>query len=364
MNTTVKIDAMNAELIQSMSNVLGDMQESMSGEAAAIRNQTHQIESLLKDAIASLHEAFEAIHEVSDQQMKAMTSMMMDVVGESDEKNIFQKAENASVILTGLVDALLSSSKNNLSALTTMDSLQKDLFQVGDMEKAKEQLVAELCEFGETEKKNGETIHQLIQQLSESGDNTDLIAQLCVCGEAEKANGEKVYVLSQALLAKQNEQSEYTSKMMAQFKKTHFLIDSVASKDMDEVFSAKEKVEEILKHFFQINEVVTESRVQVNKLNAEMRKNLGSAIRALQFEDISTQSLGHTDRHLGRMQGMLDILSDGMLVLNKDDVDMIDYIHQLSVIHIAMLAYHQTLQLEDSNPVSQESMDEGDVDLF
>jgi len=364
MNTIVNNDVINAELSQSMSSVLGNMQECMAGEVSAIGNQTAQVEALLKDAIASLHEAFEAIHEVSDQQLQTMTSMMQGVVGDGDEKNIFQKAENASVILTGLVDALLLSSKNNLNALTTMDSLQKNLFQVGSMEKEKEQLVAELCACGETEKKNGETIHQLIQQLSEDGDNADLIAQLRTCGEAEKVNGEKVYALSQELLAKQNEQSEYTSKMMVQFKKTHQLIDSVASKDMDEVFGAKEKVEEILNHFFQINEMVTDSRVEVNKLNADMRKHLGSAIRALQFEDISTQSLGHTDRHLARMQGMLDILSNGMPALNNDGLDMKDYIQQLSVIHLAMLAYHQNLQLEDSNPVSQENMDEGDVDLF
>jgi len=364
MNTIGNNDVMNAELSQSVSSVLGNMHECMVGEVAAIGNQTAQVEALLKDAIASLHEAFESIHEVSDQQLQAMTSMMKDVVGDSDEKNIFQKAENASTILTGLVDALLASSKNNLNALTTMDLLQKDLLAVSMMETENEQLIAELCVCGETEKKNGATIFQLTQQLSQDGDNSDLIAQICACGEAEKVNGEKVYALTQKLLGKQHELANYTAKMMAQFKKTHQLIDSVASKDMDEVFAAKEKVEEILQHFFQINEMVTESRVEVNKLNADMRKHLGSAIRALQFEDISTQSLGHTDRHLDRMQGMLNILSEGLPALNKDRLDMKDYIQQLSAIHVAMLAYHQNLQLEDSNPVSQESMDEGDVDLF
>jgi len=364
MNMTVNHDAVNAELIQSMSSVLGNMQDSMSGEVASIRNQTEQIESLLKDAIASLHEAFEEIHAVSDQQMQAMTAMMMGVVGEGDGKNIFQKAENASVILTSLVDALLLSSKNNLSALTTMDALQKDLMKARVMEKEKEALIAQLCTCGETEKKNGETIHRLIQQLSDDGDHADLIAQLRICGEAEKVNGERVHGLTQELLSKQNEQAKYTTKMMLQFKKTHCLIDAVASKDMDEVFAAKERVEQILNHFFQINEMVTESRVQVNKLNADMRKHLGSAIRALQFEDISTQSLAHTDRHLDRMQGMLTILSEGLPKLTNNDSDMHEYVQQLSAIHIAMLAYHQQLQLEDSNPVSQESMDEGDIDLF
>ncbi|MBN4073204.1 hypothetical protein JYT23_00040 [Mariprofundus ferrooxydans] len=317
-------------LTQSMTAVLRDMQESMSGEVDAISNQTAQVEALLKDAIASLHGAFESIHDASDRQMKTMTAMMMDVVGSSDGDNIFQKAEHASVILTGLVDTLLLSSKNNLNALTTMDAVQKRLQVVVSMEDEQERL----------------------------------IAQLCVCSEAEEMDSARVRQLIAELREKQTVENEYVSKTMVQFKKTHRLIDITASKDMGEVFAAKEKVEEILQHFFQINDVVTSSRVQVNQINAEMRQHLGAAIRALQFEDISTQSLGHTDRHLGRMGGMIEILTDGLKELDQSDIRIETYVLKIASIHTAMAAYHQTLQLEDSNPVSQESMDEGDIDLF
>jgi len=319
-----------ATLSQSMTSVLRDMQESMSGEVEAIRGQTHQVESLLKDAIASLHEAFGSIHEASDQQVKIMTAMMTEVVGTNDDANIFQKAENASEILTGLVDTLLLSSKNNLRALTAMDGLHSDLQKLADLDQEQEALMIQLCE----------------------------------CGKAEQVDVDKMCQVSEQLLEKQYAQSKFTKKTMAKFKKTHQLIDKVASKDMDEVFSSKDKVEEILNHFFQINELVTSTRVQVNQVNADMRKHLGSAIRALQFEDISTQSLGHTDRHLGRMAGMIAILTDGLKSLDQPGITIETYVAGIAVIHSAMSAYHHTLQLEGSNPVSQESMDEGDIDLF
>jgi len=313
-----------------MTAVLRDMHESMSGEVDAISNQTAQIESLLKDAIASLHESFESIHQASDQQMKTMTSMMMNVVGASDEKNIFQKAERASTILSSLIDTLLLSSKHNLNALTTMDIVHKRLQKVVSMETEQDHL----------------------------------IAQLSACCEADQLDQEALCQLVEQLRDKQNVENTYIAKTMTDFKKTHQLIDTIASKDMSGVFAAKEKVEEILNHFFQINEVVTESRVQVNQLNTDMRKHLGSAIRALQFEDISTQSLGHTDRHLGRMGGMIAILTEGLEGLEQSDITDAVYVERIAEIHSAMSAYHQTLQLEDSNPVSQESMDEGDIDLF
>jgi len=188
--------------------------------------------------------------------------------------------------------------------------------------------------------------------------------QLCEAAKVEQVDIDKMRQLSKQLLEKQYAQNKFTIKTMSHFKKTHQLIDSVASKDMDEVFSAKDKVEGILQHFFQINELVTNSQVQVNQVNADMRKHLGSAIRALQFEDISTQSLGHTDRHLGRMAGMIAILTDGLKNLDQSDITIETYVVGIAAIHSAMSAYHHTLQLEDSNPVSQESMDEGDIDLF
>ena len=323
-------NSIETTLSQSMTSVLRDMQESMSGEVDAIRNQTAQIESLLKDAIASLHESFGSIHEASEQQMKAMTAMMMEVVGANDDKNIFQKTENASEILTGLIETRLLSSKNNLRTLTAMDKICK----------------------------------QLQVMISIGQEKDALITQLCACSESEQVDVALLRSLSGQLRDKENEQSEFSSRLMAKFKKTHQLIDCIGSKDMDEVFEGKEKVESILNHFFQINTIVTSNRIKINQVNTEIRQHLGSAIRALQFEDISTQSLRHTDRHLGRMAGMIAILTDGLEGLEKSDTTDETYVDRIAAIHSAMDTYHQTLRLEGNNPVSQDSMNEGDIDLF
>jgi len=317
-------------LTQSTTSILRNIQESISGEITAIRSQTEQIESLLKDAIASLHDSFGSIHTASDQQMKTMTSLMMDVTGANDDNNIFQKAENSSKILTRLVEALLLSSKNNLRALTAMDIMKK----------------------------------RMNTMLLNEAEQRDLIGRISVCSEADVIDTEMLRGLVGQLRQTQADHLDYASTTVATFIKAHHLIDTIASKDMGEVFAAKDKVEEIIAHFFQINEMVTASRVQVNQVNAEMRKHLGAAIRALQFEDISTQSLGHTDRHLGRMDGMIGILTDGLDGLDQPDITTEVYVSRIAAIHVAMADYHQTMQLEDSNPVSQDSMDEGDIDLF
>lgn len=323
-----KIDTQRSQ--STMSAVFRDMQESVFAEVGAIRSQTDQIKLLLEDAIASLHEAFGSIHSATDDQMKTMTDLMMQVVGAENEQNIFQQAESASEILTDLVDTLLHSSKNNLRALTAMDAMRTRLEQREELEQ-----------------QENATIEKLLS-----------------CTKAESVDVDVVRELAMKLREQQKQQSAFTDKTMEIFKKTHYLIDNIASKDMEEVFTSKGKVEKIVQHFFEINTFVSNSRSTVAQVNADIRQHLGAAIRALQFEDISRQSLGYTDRHLDRMEGMLSILTDGLKGLDQSDISMEEYTARVAAIHIAMMEYHQALQLEDTNPVSQESMDEGDVDLF
>ncbi|MDQ6976530.1 MAG: hypothetical protein Q9M75_00290, partial [Ghiorsea sp.] len=254
-------------------------------------------------------------------------ALMSDVTGTSDEVNIFQKAESASETLTYMIDALLLSGKNNLHALTVMDTMQQRMQVMMAMEKKQSALIDQLCA---CDTQQTPEMRQLIADIRDE----------------------------------QEKHVNYTSETQLKFQETHSLIDVIASKDMDDVFSAKAKVEEILNHIFQINDTISASRTQVNEVNANMRKYLGAAIRALQFEDISTQSIGYMKLHLGRMNGMLAILNQGLQGLKSEGVNEEDYVQRVTAIHASMIAYHQTLKLESSNPVSQESMDEGDIDLF
>lgn len=319
------------KLSQSMSAVFYDVEESVRSEVASIRGQTDQIKSLLEDAITSLHDAFGSIHESTNEQMKTMTALMMQVVGADDEQNIFQQAENASVILTDLVETLLLSSKNNLRALTTMDAVRNRLDKLINMER-----------------KQSELINQLLASIDGDYVPADTVRRLA--GELRDLQ----------LL-----QAKYGKETMTMFKNTHRLIDEIASKDMDEVFASKARVEKIVQHFFDINSFVSERRSSVSQINADIRQHLGTAIRALQFEDISRQSLGYTDRHLDRMEGMLTILTDGLRKIEvNENLTLDEYTRQVEIIHGSMLDYHRALQLEENNPISQETMDEGDVDLF
>lgn len=318
------------KLSQSMSSVFYDMQESVFGEVASIRNQTSQIKVLLEDAIASLHAAFESIHTSTGEQMTTMSALMMQGGESEGNKTIFQKVDSTNVILTELFESLLLNSKNNLQALKGMDNVRNRL--------------------------------KRLPAMAKEGEN--ILAQLYACGEADAVSGQTVRKLVEQLQKQQEKQAVYINETIKLFKQTHKLINKSASRDMDEVYASKAEVENILQFFFHMYTSLADSRTKVNQVNADIRQHLGTAIRALQFEDISRQSLGYTDLHLDRMEGVLSILTDGLKTLEQSDLDIEAYTERVAAIHVMMMDYYHGLQLEEKNPISQENMDEGDIDLF
>jgi len=100
-------------------------------------------------------------------------------------------------------------------------------------------------------------------------------------------------------------------------------------------------------------------------LRADMRKDLGAAVRALQFEDIVSQSLNHTELHMDRMEGFARILATNAPAMDEARTDNVgEYTDSLKLLQDEVATYRKDLRLEEINPVSQQNMDEGDVDLF
>lgn len=315
--------------------LLNDAYEGMESEIVAIKSQVYQIRTLLVDAIGSLHESFEGIDGRSAEQMKLFSNMMSEIIANPDsngsERNIFQHTENTAKVLTELLDSLIQESRKSLKVLTDMNETSAHMQKI-------------LSE-GE---RTSELLKMLDKLLSEENPDMDQVRELSA----------KVSKAHEAVL----EESEKGRDSCVQLK---LMVGGISNRDMNKVFSSKAKVEEILDHLNQANNLISNCRTDANNVNAELKQHLGGAIRALQFEDIVSQSLGHTDLHLDRMEGFVSRLSVGLSELHeKGNLSPQEYADGVGKLHEEIMSYRSELRLEESNPVSQESMEEGDVELF
>jgi len=322
-------------LQQSLTAILLDVESGVEDEMSAIRTQVNQIQNLLKDAIASLYESFESLDEHTKEQMQSMSNLMFDIVGQSEEvldgRNIFECTDEASVSLTEMVARLIDNSEMVLQAANMMDGIKPHMKKLKKASKSSASLLAEMQQLTRIE---GEDSAQLLK----------LIDKLAVQQQEE----------SNELLSV-NEQFISASKKVSQS----------AGSDINDVYAVKEYVEKLLEHLYSINNIISGCRAKVTDVNGVIRQDLGKAIRSLQFEDIVSQSLGHTELHLNRMNTFVQMIAQGVSDLQQQHGDDVEA-YQQKLVHLQAEVgnYRQEVRLEESNPVSQQSMDEGDVDLF
>jgi len=323
------------KLQRELEMLLDDVSHGMESEIILIKEQIYQIKSLLSDAIGSLHDSFASINNHSSQQMKLFSSMMSEIVDVSEASgkahNIFQHVAVAEAVLTQLLDMLMKDSGKSLKVVSGMTETVQQMHQAVSSEKKVSELLAEIN-----------------RAVNSDNPDMDKIRQLSAAAQKQQVD----------LLKRQKEVGNTCFKAQV-------LASKLASRDMKKVYAAKANVEEILAHLNRTNALISECRTQSNNINAELNQQLGSAIRALQFEDIVAQSLGHTDLHLERMDGFVTRVATGIAELHsKGDTTLDEYVAELGRLHEEIMEYRNSLKLEAVNPVSQENMDEGDVELF
>jgi len=309
-----------------------DVAKGVEEELSGIRSQITQIESLLKDAIASLYEGFEGISDESKVQMELMSNLMSQAVSSHDDTpNIFQRTESASNLLKRLVDISIDGSRGSLKLLKSLEGVN----------------------------------HRIRKSVQSEEKMNHLVQEMQALVNEKTPNMQAIQELSQTMVQHQELSVQTLQLTNLSISDSYVLVKELASRDMDDVYQAKQEVEDLLAHFFAITDFLSSCRNDISECNGRMRHHLGVAIRALQFEDITTQSLGHTRLHLDRMEGFVLRMTQGLSNIDPVEADGVDgYAQKIKAIHADMLQYREELALDKKNPVSQQNLDEGDVDLF
>ncbi|WP_425434763.1 methyl-accepting chemotaxis protein [Marinospirillum alkaliphilum] len=131
-------------------------------------------------------------------------------------------------------------------------------------------------------------------------------------------------------------------------------VSKIASQDMSYVLRAKKEVEKAIQLLMDKSAsdlLVTE---ELETLSVDLSAALYDAMRAMQFEDMSSQTIQHTVSEQNHLLLLVDALKAG-----ADDPH---------AFHEALRAQVETFRKarseRKSNPVSSDSMTSGDIDLF
>jgi methyl-accepting chemotaxis protein len=131
---------------------------------------------------------------------------------------------------------------------------------------------------------------------------------------------------------------------------------SVASMDMNFALESKHRVQATMTRISELNKAMSNSARAINEHAEQVASGVNAAVTALQFQDMTSQLIGHAQAEMASVHDIADQVSKTV----RQEAD----ISQGLVSARNLLRAQASSGKDHAHPVKQESMDSGDIELF
>jgi methyl-accepting chemotaxis protein len=136
-------------------------------------------------------------------------------------------------------------------------------------------------------------------------------------------------------------------------------INRLAATDMTFVMDSKQRVEAMMADLSELNETIAKNADELNLINTKVEQNVAVAVSTLQFQDMSSQLLGHAQMRLAALQEVANEMRKG-----TDQPNHTEYLEQIAAYNRSLHEHVVSLDEKKSNPVAQDNFATGDIELF
>jgi methyl-accepting chemotaxis protein len=210
-------------------------------------------------------------------------------------------------------------------------------------------------------------IESLLNDVKNISDQTNLLAlnaaiEAARAGEAGRGFAvvaDEVRNLSKSSNRFSEQIRDVVNKSLQRINAAKATVEKMASKDMSPAIKAQEKVNTMLQEVSDMNIFIQDMFNEVSGVSAEIETNVTVAVGAMQFEDMSTQLINHTENNIQYLNSLFSELHSHIQHCDPDEtlIEQLDKLNQL-------INEKQKSGQEIINPVAQSNMETGDIDLF
>lgn len=312
----------------------------IAGQINQADTELSNTQAILSDAIAKLVKNFTAMAE----QVQAQQALSLFISGsggkeQSSKEKFEQFVLDTQKALNEFVESTVQNSANSMELVEKMDEMSTQVTG----------------------------ILKLLNEVEGIAKQTNLLA-LNAAIEAARAgeSGRGFAVVADEV----RNLSEKTNKFSSQIRE---LVDAVnqslsvaessisklASKDMTYVMDSKKHVEFMMADLSELNEAIVKNGVELGQISSNVQQNVAVAVSTLQFQDMSSQLIGHAQMRLAAMK---DVANE--IRANADRTTSDEYREQLAAFDRILHQRVSTLDEKKSSPVAQTNFNTGDVELF
>ncbi|VAX07708.1 hypothetical protein MNBD_GAMMA26-822 [hydrothermal vent metagenome] len=323
----------------------------VAGVAQQMRCELDKIQTLTADAVCTLQRSFEQLNAQVATQQQIVNGLISDMAAgdiQGKDKKVVSFAtftQHTDDVLRYFIDYVLSLSAGSMDMVDQVDDMSVRM----------------------------EEVDELLDDLKGIADQTNLLA-LNAAIEAARAGesgrgfavvADEVRKLSQRSTKFNDEIRTALGSAKINVHNARETVRKLASKDMNFALKSKSEVDTMMLHIGELNEETNKRIKEMSVVTASINGLVGDAVRSLQFEDIISQLTAYTGEHLNRVEDMIQNIDNGIqaLQLNADD-GIAGYVSGLEDLCERVAVLDAATQNELHNPVAQQNMTEGEVELF
>jgi methyl-accepting chemotaxis protein len=319
-------------------HLTGDLCQESRQQCATSSEELARVKVLLSEAIDQLLASFGSMNTHIQAQREAALSVVNAMNGGDSAHRVDFGAfvHETSATMTSFVENTVATSRIAMGLVETMDTINQQVDAVV-------------------------TILAEIEAISKQTNLLALNAAIEAARAGEAGRGfavvaDEVRALSLRTSHFSNEIRNHMDGVHSSLQTANDSIQQVASMDMNFALQSKKNVQDTMLKLEAINTRTSEAVRSIDEHAEQVAQEVNAAVRALQFQDMTSQLIDHALSRVQTMRGIITSIHEAM----RDAEDPSTGLHAAR----SRLRESAEAARKRSNPVGQENMQSGDIELF
>jgi methyl-accepting chemotaxis protein len=324
-----------------VSELAGELARESGAECHKGREELDRVKTMLAHAIEQLLGSFNGINGLIQTQrnlaLSIVRGMSRDAAATEEHRVDFGAfVKDTSQTLQTFVDSTVTTSKIAMALVETMDVINHEVNDI-------------LGILGEIEAISKQTNLLALNAAIEAARAGEAGRGFAVVADEVRALSQRTNLFSQQIRG-------HMDQVHGSLGTAHDAIYTVASRDMYFALSSKQRVQDAMARLEEMNVDMGRAASDIDAQAALVGQEVGRAVTALQFQDLTSQLIGHTQARLEAIHAVVHGVDESLRQAGDDP--------EALLLARARMQALRDLGKTQANPVNQENMNSGDIELF